>query len=100
MNYASNLPRWPSSWMPSWSVFDLAGREKSITELEIEAAAPGFWDDPTVAQRKMQQSVELWSGLQSQVTYLLELTELAIETDDDGLLDELGSIPVGGRIVR
>jgi len=38
---------------------------------------------------KLQQSVELWQGLQSQVGDLLELTELAMENDDDSLEDEL-----------
>ncbi len=78
-----------------WSVFDLAGREESISELEKEAAASGFWDDPASAQRKMQelgklqQSVELWRGLQSQVGDLAELTEMALENGDDSLEEEL-----------
>ena len=97
MRFASNSPRWPSNWTRSWSVFDLAGREKSISDLEKEAAATGFWDDPASAQRKMQelgklqQSVELWRGLQSQVGDLLELTELAMENGDDSLEDELAA---------
>ena len=39
----------------------------------------------------LQQSVELWRGLQSQVADLLELTDLAIETNDDSLFDELAA---------
>ena len=79
----------------SWSVFDLAGREKSIGELETEAAAAGFWDDPASAQRKMQELGKLqstvggWRGLQAQVADLLELTELAMETDDESMAEEL-----------
>ena len=94
-NFTSDLPKWPSNWRRSWSVFDLASREKSISELEKEASAAGFWDDPASAQRKMQelgklqQSVELWRGLQSQVGDLAELTELAMENDDESLEDEL-----------
>ncbi len=97
MNYASNLLKWPLSWRLSWSVFDLAGKEKSISELEKEAADAGFWDDPTGAQRKMQElgklqhSVGLWRGLQAQVTDLAELTELAIDNDDQSLEAELTS---------
>ncbi len=89
------MPKWPSNWRRSWSGFDLAGREKSISELEQEASAAGFWDDPASAQRKMQelgklqQSVGLWRGLQSQVGDLVELTELAIENDDESLEGEL-----------
>ena len=75
----------------------MAGREKSIAELEVQAAAAGFWDDPAVARRKMQelgrlqQSVELWRGLQAQVDDLLELTDLAIENGDESLADELAA---------
>ena len=38
---------------------------------------------------KLQHSVELWHGLRSQVTDLLELTSLAIESDDESVADEL-----------
>ncbi len=95
MNCVSSSMRWLSNWMPSWSVFDLAGREKSISELETEASAAGFWDDPHAAQRKMQElgklqhSTELWRGLQASVADLLELTELAIENGDESLAEEL-----------
>ena len=73
----------------------MAEREKQVAELEKEAAAAGFWDEPTYAQRKMQelgqlqQSVALWRELQSRAADLLELTELAIADDDDSLADEL-----------
>ena len=81
--------------MRSWSVFDLSEREDAIARLEKEAAAPGFWDEPSTAQRKMQelgklqQSVELWKGLRSQLNDLIELTELAVENEDDSLAGEL-----------
>ncbi|MDE2787992.1 MAG: peptide chain release factor 2 [Chloroflexota bacterium] len=74
---------------------DLTAREESIAELEKEASAPGFWDDAAAAQRKMQElgklqhSVELWNGLRSQVADLLELTSLAIESDDESVAGEL-----------
>ena len=89
------MKRCPPSWTRSWSVFDLSALEESIAELEKEAYAPGFWDDAPTAQRKMQElgklqhSVELWHGLRSQVADLLELTSLAIESDDDSVADEL-----------
>ena len=83
------------SWTRSWSVFDLSAREEYIAQLEKEASSPGFWDDAQAAQRKMQElgqlqhSVELWHGLRSQVTDLLELTSLAIESGDESVADEL-----------
>lgn len=95
MNCASNLSRCPPNSPPSWSGFDLAGKEKFIAELETEAAAAGFWDDPAIAQRKMQElgqqrrAVELWRDLQSQIADLLELAELAIASDDESLVGDL-----------
>ena len=95
--FASNLLICPPSSTPSWSGFDLAGREQSITELNRAAAAADFWDDPGTAQRKMQelgqlqQSVDLWRALEARVGDLLELTELAIENDDGSLFDELAA---------
>ena len=91
------MKKCPPSWTRSWSVFDLSAREASIAELEKEASAPGFWDDAATAQRKMQElgklqnSVELWRGLGSQVADLLELTSLAIESDDGSVADELAA---------
>ena len=51
---------------------------------------------------KLQRSVELWKGLQSQVGDLAELTELAIENDDESLSDELTAetSEVAGRLAR
>ncbi len=94
-NCANSLKRCPRSWTRSWSIFDLSAREESIAQLEKEASSPGFWDDAQLAQRKMQElgqlqhSVELWHGLRSQVTDLLELTTLAIESGDESVADEL-----------
>ena len=78
-----------------WSVFDLAGKEKAITEMELEAAQPGFWDDNQQARRKMQalgrvkDTVTTWQGLQSQTQSLKELTELAIAEEDQSIQSEL-----------
>ena len=81
--------------IPSWSVFDLADKEKTIAEMESEAAQPGYWDDPRQAQARMQQlgrlkdTVALWRGLRSQAATLLELTELALEEEDYSLEPQL-----------
>ena len=40
---------------------------------------------------QLQHSVELWRGLEAQVADLLELTSLAIETDDETVADELAA---------
>ena len=81
--------------IPSWSVFDLAEKEKTIARMDSETAVPGFWDDSREAQRKMRQlgrlkdTVSLWRGLQERSKALLELVELAQEEDDSSLTEEL-----------
>ena len=81
--------------IPSWSVFDLVSKEKTIGEMELAAASPGYWDDPREAQRKMQElgrikeTVNVWRNLQSKAVNLSELTAMAIEEGDESLQDEL-----------
>ncbi len=63
--------------------------------MEVEAADPGFWDDPRTAQRKMQQldrlrvNVDLWTDLDARIRAALELTDLALEAQDFSLQDQL-----------
>ena len=63
--------------------------------MELETAAPGFWDDSREAQRKMRtlghlkDTVSLWSDLKERSKALLELVELAQEEDDNSLTEEL-----------
>lgn len=63
--------------------------------MEQEAAAPGFWDDPRQAQRKMQQLMHLkeltgcWRNLRSNAQALLELTELGLESGDSSMQEQL-----------
>ena len=63
--------------------------------MELEAAAPGYWDDRREAQRKMRDlgrikdTVSAWRDLQSETESLLELTELALEEGEDSLLPQL-----------
>ena len=63
--------------------------------MELEAARPGYWDDPRLAQHLMQQlgrlkdTVSLWRGLHSQAASLLELSQLALEEEDYSLQVQL-----------
>ena len=63
--------------------------------MELEAAAPGYWDDRREAQHKMRElgrikdTVSAWRDLQSAAESLLELTELALEEGEDSLLPQL-----------
>jgi peptide chain release factor 2 len=66
-----------------WSVFDIAGKQQRVTELEKRASSPDFWNDPETAQAEMRQLTALrdeinhWSELQKRSHDALELLELA-----------------------
>lgn len=80
-----------------WCVFDLPSDDKEIAALEEQAAAPQFWDAPEAAQRKMRRlsnlkaKVDDWRTLEEQAASLDEIVSLAIEEDDDSLLDTIAA---------
>ncbi|MFH0776256.1 MAG: peptide chain release factor 2 [Patescibacteria group bacterium] len=63
---------------------DLAAK---IAELENQMGAPGFWDNPTEAQKvarelsNLQKTSDLWESLAAQHADLLELVEMTREDD-------------------
>jgi peptide chain release factor 2 len=79
------------------SIFDLAGKQRQIEELEKETLDPDFWSDPTKAQATLQQiarlksEVEPWVSLRLKATELSELIELCAAEKDDSLLAEIRS---------
>jgi peptide chain release factor 2 len=79
----------------SRGVFDLAGKERKLAELEDRAATPDFWDDPSHAQATMREitelreTVDLWRGLQRQVQDDLGLLELADPETDAELGEQI-----------
>jgi len=82
---------------PSGGVFDLAGKQKRIAELEKLAADPAIWGEPDAAQRMMQElaarreETGTWAGLGQQVRDALELLELAVAEGDEGLVAEVSA---------
>ena len=64
-------------------------------KLEEETQAPGFWDDAQKSQKVLQQikrlksKVEKYEKLKAHWEDTQALVELAIEEDDDSLLDEI-----------
>lgn len=79
----------------SRSVFDLASKQETIAQLEKDAAAPEFWDDPTSAQEAMQDlsnlktEVEQWQSLRHRVSEALELLELVDIDNDQDMVREI-----------
>ncbi len=75
----------------SRGVFDIAGKEQQVAALEVQSAAPEFWNDPRSAQQTMQklsrlkEEIARWRGVQSRISDALELVELA----DDSMADDL-----------
>ncbi|MFQ5858911.1 MAG: PCRF domain-containing protein, partial [Anaerolineae bacterium] len=66
-----------------------------MAKLEKESIAPGFWDDPEPAQKKMQRlsdlkdEVELWDDLEARVADLTDLLELAGAANDRAIAGEI-----------
>ena len=76
-------------------VFDVSTKETRVQELEREASAPDFWDNPEVAQEKMQNlsdlrdEVALWSDLGQRVSDALTLLDLVDQEEDEAMVAEL-----------
>ena len=66
-----------------WSIFDVAGKEKEIAELEKRSAVPDFWTNQAEAQRVMQRLADLrktvtrWRDLDKKASDVAELLALA-----------------------
>ncbi len=72
-------------------------KEKEVAELERQASDPKFWDSPQRAQQVMRRvsdlkgDVETWRGLEGRTRELDELVALALEEDDDSLIDSFAT---------
>lgn len=78
-------------------IFDLPNKQHEIATLEERSADPTLWDNPRDAQRLMQQlaalkeDLEQWTTLDSHLSDIAELIELADADDDDSMQAELGT---------
>lgn len=74
--------------MDCGGVFDLAGKQGRVEELERKVADPAIWGDPASAQAMMRELTDLkdeivvWDDLLRRVTDSLDLLELA-ESEED-----------------
>ncbi len=75
--------------------YDLEHSAEEVEELENRASEPGFWDDMEKSQKILQRTkalkdkIEGFHNLKTQWEDLLTLCELAIEAEDESMLDEL-----------
>lgn len=79
----------------SWSVFDIAGKEKRAAELEHASGQPDFWNDNVAAQKAMREltllkeEVTTWRDLARRAHDALGLIELAIEENHSETAQEV-----------
>lgn len=75
--------------------FDLPAKQQEMTTLEEQSADPGLWNDPREAQTILQRltrlktEVEQWTSLDSRLTTIAELIDLAVAEEDESLRDEV-----------
>ena len=68
---------------------------REVEELEMKSSQPGFWDDPEASQKivsrmgALKGKIENYNKMVSSHEDLLTLCELAIEADDESMLEEL-----------
>jgi peptide chain release factor 2 len=80
----------------SWSVFDIAGKEKHAAELERASAQSDFWNDNVAAQEAMRELTALkevtstWRDLERRAGDAAGLLDLAIEENHAELGEEIG----------
>jgi peptide chain release factor 2 len=69
-------------------VFDLAAKAEELIALDERASAPDLWDDSREAKRVMRaadglrEELDAWNGLIGRADDLVELAELASDTED------------------
>jgi peptide chain release factor 2 len=68
-----------------WSVFDVAGKEKEVVELEKRSSATDFWTDTAAAKHLMREMADKkriitrWREIEKRVNDTAELASLAVE---------------------
>ena len=74
---------------------DLDQAAREVEELEMKASQPGFWDDPDASQKVVSRmgalkgKIEAFRTLETQWDDLTTLCEMAIEENDESMLEEL-----------
>lgn len=69
--------------------------KREVEELEIKSSQPGFWDNPEESQKivsrmgSLKGKVEAYGRMCTLCDDLLTICEMAIEEDDESMLEEL-----------
>jgi peptide chain release factor 2 len=79
------------------TIFDVAGKQKQIQELEAKMSKQDFWQDGQGAARVTKEAsalrsvVEKWEAFSKEVDDLSDLVDLAEEAQDDEVSAEIGA---------
>lgn len=82
-------------WLFSEVIFDLAGLNRQLKELDDELSRQTLWEDQEKAQTKLKErsrfqgEIENWSQKEKELEEILILREICRETDDQKDLEEL-----------
>lgn len=74
---------------------ELDSKTRRIEELELEMAAPGFWDNPETSNKIMKDAknlkdtVELLNGLNTSFDDILTLIEMGYEENDASMIPDI-----------
>ena len=74
---------------------NLEGLRNELERLHAMQEAPGFWDDPEKSQkivvktRQTETKIERYENMLSSWDDLMTICEMAVEEDDDSMLEEL-----------
>lgn len=88
MSSAGKRRGWPGGCKKWGLLFDLEAKQDRIRQLETQMAEPGFWDDPTQAEKvvpeltELKEEVQRFAELNSKVEDLRVLCELGAEVGD------------------
>ena len=91
MSYATSCWTCRRGSAKSRCAFDLAGKERRLTELEKETSRPQLWEEPERAQaalrelNRLRAEVDVWRSLGREMADQLELLELA-EAEGDAVV--------------
>ena len=78
----------------SWAL-GIEQAKREVEELEIKSSQPGFWDNPEESQKivsrmgSLKGKVEAYGRMCTLCDDLLTICEMAIEEDDESMLEEL-----------
>lgn len=73
----------------------LESATREVEELEMKSAQPGFWEDPDASQKvvsrmgALKSKIEGYNNLHTHWEDLLTLCDMALEEDDESMLEEL-----------